>query len=414
MDQGASGSCGYVEGYYGKLLSWGDRHDLIQCLASLGLNTYCYAPKEDAHHRLRWREPYCKEWRQHFQQFCRSASASGVSIIAGIAPGLDFNFDNTPVGSTCDIDHLYGKALEFIRDGAADVLVLWDDIEAPSSDDHGGLTEGRAHARVVNQLGDQLGRALWTVPRVYAAEICEAEGKSKRTYLQDFFAELQPQHTVVVCGNAIVASQVVAVDLLHLSGGSFAGTPQNAGSHTNTDNLGNPCNSGHRIVLWDNFYANDYCPRRLFIGPWTGRDEIREYLLNPTGMPHTDQLLLDIASTTHGSVNRQSAWVEALSRHDVPAAFQVLAPFFCEPFFGDRAVHGDVNDIAPIIHSAEVADAIEECLWRWKSPLAREWYPFIMGLKHDLALMNRTLPRDRVLKTQPAGLANHLLSVSSD
>ena len=33
----------------------------------------------------------------------------------------------------------------------------------------------------------------------------------------------------------------------------------------------------NEIIFWDNFYANDYCPRRFFIGPTLGRKNIKKY-----------------------------------------------------------------------------------------------------------------------------------------
>ena len=54
-------------------------------------------------------------------------------------------------------------------------------------------------------------------------------------------------------------------------------------------------------------------------------------------------------------------------------------------------------------------DAIETLLWKWKGPLAREWYPFLFGLKHDLLIETGQLPDLRVVKTQTPALARHLL-----
>lgn len=374
---------GYLEGYYGKLLSWSERNDLLKFLPSQRMGTYCYAPKEDAQHRLHWRDSHSLQWHKSFAQFCQLATELEVSTVAGIAPGLDFNFSS--IDRTSDFNHLLNKANEFLNDGADEILILWDDIDDEGYVDTNGLSEGTAHARVINQLSDIIGRPLWTVPRVYAAEI-----ENKNQYREDFFAELQPQHTVLLCGNAIVARSVELKDLTTLSCSNAA--------------------LKHPTVLWDNFYANDYCPRRLFIGSWTGREEIGNYLLNPTGLPFTDRLLLDIAQSTHTSVDKPKAWVQALQRHGVPDAFHAIAPYFAEPFFGDRTVLSDPRDTQCIEPTKEVEQAIEECLWQWKSPLAREWYPFIFGLKHDLALAQGTLPRARVLKTQPPALAKRLLT----
>ncbi len=46
---------GYIEGYYGKLFSWSERHEMVKECADLGLNSYLFAPKEDYYHRVGWR-----------------------------------------------------------------------------------------------------------------------------------------------------------------------------------------------------------------------------------------------------------------------------------------------------------------------------------------------------------------------
>jgi len=378
---------GYVEGYYGKLLTWTERYELVQHLSSLNLNTYCYAPKEDPQHRFSWRESHSSQWHDGFSQLCTTACDASVSIIAGIAPGLDFHF--TPQGTSDDFTRLRTKAQQYLDNGATDIMVLWDDIDDKFVAEI-EISEGTAHARVVNELADTLGRALWTVPRVYADEI-----ENNNQYLEDFFAELQAQHTVLICGNAIVASRVQKTDLTRLSRTSIK-----------QNNDIKYSDLKHRTVVWDNFYANDYCPRRLFVGPWSGREEIKDYLINPTGLQYTDRLILDIATSTHTTDNPHTAWIDALKRHDVPDAFLSIAPYFKNPCFGDRITQPDSESIAP---KADVEQAIEECLWKWKSPLAREWYPFIMSLKHDLAMMQKQLPTDRILKTQTPCLANRLL-----
>jgi len=377
---------GYVEGYYGKLLTFRERLEITQCLSSLGLNTFCYAPKEDPQHRLNWRESHSSQWHKSFADFCTDARGMDVSVIAGIAPGLDFQFNtqaNSPDTST-DFDHLQRKTQQYLQAGATEILILWDDID-DNFNQKISISEGTAHARTVNQLSDALGRPLWTVPRVYANEI-----ENKDNYLEDFFTELKPQHTVLLCGKAIVASSVQYSDLTQL------------GKNT-TDK---PQSLKHRTVVWDNFYANDYCPRRLFIGPWTGRTDINEYLINPTGLPFTDKLIMEIVSATHGVQHSTEAWHKVLKRHGVPDAFLHIADYFLQPCFGDHQATVQPDCALP---TAEVEQAIEECLWRWKSPLAREWYPFIMSLKHDLALMQNILATDRILKTQTPGLAKRLL-----
>ena len=57
---------GYIEGYYGRLLNWRERHRIIARLAALGMNAYLHAPKEDPHHRMNWRDPWPEDWITSF------------------------------------------------------------------------------------------------------------------------------------------------------------------------------------------------------------------------------------------------------------------------------------------------------------------------------------------------------------
>ncbi|MGB2069624.1 MAG: beta-N-acetylglucosaminidase domain-containing protein, partial [Candidatus Puniceispirillaceae bacterium] len=53
---------GYIEGYYGRILSWQERHRIVDQLAALGMSSYVYAPKEDVNHRIAWRTAWDGEW----------------------------------------------------------------------------------------------------------------------------------------------------------------------------------------------------------------------------------------------------------------------------------------------------------------------------------------------------------------
>ena len=444
--------CGYVEGYYGRLFDWQERKAIVDVLARNNLGRYLYAPKEDIKHRYRWREPYDKAWLQQFADFCAYANQHKVSVIAGVAPGLDFDFGDLP--SSADFNALLSKCLKLIEYGADDICLLMDDIDADFHKRSGSIeSEGKAHALLANILADQLpgsfaentantantthianpaGRAIQVVPRIYADEL----SADTTAYLPHFIETLDNRHTVLYCGSNIVAESVCQDEIENY----LKLTEQ-------------------KIIVWDNLYANDYCPRRLFLGPWSGRSNAGSVLLNPTGMVHTDCLLLDIMAATirlqvangvarstenasdaskpdflkdamaldvsedatapdasenavapdaskaiNGSDIANSAWRTVLEAHQVPEQFYAIAEYFCHPVFNSRQWQS--IDSA----SQEQFDAIEYLLWRWKTPLSREWYPFIMSLKHDLLINAGQLPELRIQKTQSPALAEHLLS----
>ena len=417
--------CGYAEGYYGRLFDWQERKAIVDVLARNNLGRYLYAPKEDIKHRYRWREPYDDVWLQQFADFCDYAKQHAVTVIAGVAPGLDFDFGDMPMGA--DFNALLSKCQKLIEYGADDICLLMDDIDADFHKRSGGIeSEGEAHALLANTLADALpvsfaensantantanlasptGRAIQVVPRIYANEL----SVDATEYLPRFIETLDKRHSVIYCGSDIVAESVSRQDIENY----LKLTEQ-------------------KIIVWDNLYANDYCPRRLFLGPWSDRCAAGSVLLNPTGMVHTDCLLLDIMAATirlqavngvarstenasdaltpdtskaiNSSDIANSAWRTVLEAHQVPEQFYAIAEYFCHPVF--NSCQWQSNDSA----SQEQFDAIEHLLWRWKTPLSREWYPFIMSLKHDLLINAGQLPELRIQKTQSPALAEHLLS----
>jgi len=367
---------GYIEGYYGQLLSWGVRSKLVRQLSQQGLSSYFYAPKEDVYHRLQWREPYPSNWRNEFAEWARMAQAHSVQIIAGVAPGLDFNFSHLVDGN--DFLSLVNKAQQLLDDGASSIALLMDDINAEFDPSHSHLsTEGQAHAVLANALSEQLDCSIFVVPRVYAQELDhESPG-----YAQQFSAQLNTGNAVFHCGTHIVSASIDAQDYR---------------DYTDSDR--------HRVIVWDNLYANDYCPRRLFVGPWLGRSKMTEVMLNPTGMPSTDALLIDIMVNSTTGNSAEKAQQEALKFHGVPEQFLAIAHYFCHPVFSDS----NLTDLKPLYSREQQLAAIEYLLWKWKTPLSREWYPYLFGLKHDLMISTGELSEMRINKTQLEPLAMKL------
>lgn len=386
---------GYAEGYYGRLLNWAERLQILDSLAAHGMSTYYYAPKEDACHRWQWRRHYGAQWRADFRQFCQRAQDRQVAVVAGVAPGIDFDFSHLCDGA--DFQCLVEKCTQLLLDGASGISLLLDDIDADFEKRCGGIaSEGLAHARLANELAFALRMrfdneklrsyqsrvsSLWVTPRIYADELAvEAPD-----YLGDFMTQLDPQHHVLYCGSDIVSRDLT---------GTYS---QLVSTHPS-----------HRIVVWDNLYANDYCPRRLFVGPWQGREGVADILLNPTGMVNTDCLLLDIMASAGTSEPMQDSHRRALERHAVPDTFLTLLPYFCHPVFNDAGPD------RPRMPDESVYEALEYCLWRWKSDLSREWYPYLFGLKHDLLINENQMPATRIRKTQNAPLAARLLDNIAD
>ena len=234
------------------------------------MNTYFYAPKEDICHRLCWRKKYSKKWRLNFKNFIQFSKKNNINVIAGIAPGLDFNFkelQNVSINNeNSDFELLLKKAKQLLEDGASSIALMLDDIPNDFKKKFGvDISEGTYHAILANKLSKDLGQNIFFVPRIYADELI----KEDPIYLRDLNKTLNPKIKIFYCGKNVVAK-----------------------TYKNYEKIKKILSND--IIIWDNFYANDYCPRRFFIGPTLGRENLKNILINPTGLIKTDLLILDI------------------------------------------------------------------------------------------------------------------------
>ena len=377
MKKNENNITGYIEGYYGKLLAWESRKLIIKSLSKNKMNTYFYAPKEDIYHRLCWRKKYNEKWRMDFKNFVQFGKLNGIKIIAGVAPGLDFNFkelkDNFKSEKT-DFQYLLKKATQLLKDGASSIALMLDDIPNNFKNKFGtDISEGTYHAILANRLAKELKQNIFFVPRIYADELI----KDDPFYLRDLGRTLNNKIKIFYCGKDVVAR-----------------------TYKNYEKIKK--NLSNEIIIWDNFYANDYCPRRFFIGPTNGREKLKNILINPTGLIRTDLLILDIFGKSIIEKISTNKWEIILNDHNVPKKFLKIKKYFLRPDFGSNP------STQPLKIKKKDIEIIDYLLWKWKGKLSREWYPFLFGLKHDLQINQKTLTSDRRIKTQTIPLSKFL------
>ena len=75
-------------------------------------------------------------------------------------------------------------------------------------------------------------------------------------------------------------------------------------------------------------YANDYCPKRLIIGPWKNNNLIDKSMINGTGLIRTDELILEIVNKTGNKKNKYILWKKIFKRYHVPKYFSTLKNIF--------------------------------------------------------------------------------------
>jgi hypothetical protein len=357
---------GYIEGYYGRLFGWPERRAMLDHLAAGKAGTgataaYLYAPKEDPLHRRDWRIPYPAAWRTRFGELARAGRRQGVEVIPGMAPGLSFDYR-----AVADYRSLLGKLRAFQRLGCRTLALLMDDIPAslPSAARGHFRSLGEAHGLLLRRLLDDLRASdaearLWFCPTVYTDQFATGPIE-KDPYLADLAETMPKEIALMWTGPRIIAPKLDRTALAWLSG-----------------------RFGGNLVIWDNLYADDYCPNKVFLGPFAGRGReawtlTRGILLNPTGLPATDRLLLDLLAAHRRGEPDVRAWKKALARHAVPGEFLVVAPFLASPFF----IPGP-KDLAPR-RVAAMRKALKFLIWDWKGTLHQEWYPYLFMLDADL------------------------------
>ena len=365
---------GYIEGYYGRLLSWNNRHEILDVLEKNNMNFYFYCPKEDINQRHKWRLDYKKKWLKDFEKFILYAEKKNIQVIVGVSPGLDFDFKSYSLGKKEDINLLIKKFEVFISYKAQHIAILFDDIPNDFKLRVKNEAEGIIHAKIVNEIENKFDKSVFSVPRIYSDELI-SENKS---YLRDFFKTINKNVNIFYTGKYIVSK-------------NFSSSQKDLLQKVKEN----------KIINWDNFYANDYCPNKLFLGPWKNKNLIEKSMINGTGMIETDKLILEIVNKT-ALKNDPKIWKNILLNNNIPILFFNICYHFMSPSFSFE------KKIKQFKHSKKTYEAIDFLLWCWKTNLSREWYPYLLRLKHDLQIFDKRLSFNRVLKTQTNPIQNVL------
>uniref|UniRef100_A0A667WM74 protein O-GlcNAcase n=1 Tax=Myripristis murdjan TaxID=586833 RepID=A0A667WM74_9TELE len=226
-----------------------------------GLNTYLYGPKDDLKHRLLWREVYSPEEEGHLRTLIVEAQSRGLRFVYALSPGQDIVFS-----SSCDLTLLKRKLRQVSDLGCQAFAILFDDIDHSMCQADSEAFSSFAHAQVTvaNEIYRFLGEppVFLFCPTEYCGSLC-SPSVSKSPYLQTVGEDLLPNITVIWTGSKVI-SRKLSVDCLAEVESVLQRPP----------------------LIWDNLHANDYDSRRLFLGPFKGREpqlrnSLRGLLLNP-------------------------------------------------------------------------------------------------------------------------------------
>lgn len=261
MDGDSAFLCGVVEGFYGRPWSMDQRRVLFQWMQQWGLNTYLYGPKDDLKHRLLWREVYSSDEEAQLRTLMVEAERRGLTFVYALSPGQDIVFS-----SASDLSLLKRKLRQVSELGCRAFALLFDDIDHSLCQADSQVFSSFAHAQVsvTNEIYQSLGQppVFLFCPTEYCGSLC-SPSVLKSPYLQTVGEDLLPNISVIWTGNKVISRKLSTESLSEVE--AVLQRPP---------------------LVWDNLHANDYDSRRLFLGPFKGRDpelrgHLRGLLLNP-------------------------------------------------------------------------------------------------------------------------------------
>jgi protein O-GlcNAcase/histone acetyltransferase len=308
---------GVIEGFYGRPWSPGGRGALVRDLAAWGMTTYVYGPKDDVKVRAAWRERYDADELAALARLAEVAAAQGVALHYAIAPGLDLRY-----ADPADRTALRDKVAQLLDAGARGVSLLFDDIPVGlrGADREAFGSFGAAQADVANELHAWLsdrGVPLILCPTEYCDRFATPSVEAS-PYLRDLGERLAPGVDVYWTGPEIVSETVPLAAVRR-----FARAV------------------GRRPVLWDNLHANDYDHRRLYLGPYAGREpalraELRGVIANPNV-----ELPANVVP-----LRTTAAWLRG---EDDPAAALAAALDAWLPAFATHGGHASREEVALLV-----------------------------------------------------------------
>lgn len=237
---------GYIEGFYGK--TWCDekRRSVMELMAKYGMNTFYYAPKDDAYHREKWREEYPEDELCALKNLFETAQSNYLDFYWCIGPGLTYHYS-----SQKDFDLLINKIKSVYKLGVKNFGLLLDDIpwDFQYEDDKAafdGIVD--AHIKLINDTY----KALNEFDSSICLTVCPTQysGDENGYYISKFGQRIPNDVSLFWTGEEI-CSRVLTV--------------------RESDELFR--STGHKPLFWDNYPVND-CEmfQEMHLGAIKGRD----------------------------------------------------------------------------------------------------------------------------------------------
>ena len=238
---------GYIEGFYGTTWEHTKRLSVLKLMASYGMNTFFYAPKDDIYHREKWRELYPRADIDALKELFDIASEKELDFHWCVGPGLTYCYT-----SDSDFNALITKIKSVYKIGVRNFGLLLDDIawEFQYAEDASAFDSiVDAHINLINRTYT----ALKEFDSSITLTVCPTQysGNESDYYITKFGQGIPADVNIFWTGGEICSSVLTCRD-----SDSFLRS------------------TGHRPLFWDNYPVND-CEmfQEMHLGPILGRDK---------------------------------------------------------------------------------------------------------------------------------------------
>ncbi|MBR5441528.1 MAG: beta-N-acetylglucosaminidase domain-containing protein [Clostridia bacterium] len=238
---------GYIEGFYGPTWEHSKRLSVMSLMARYGMNTYFYAPKDDAYHREKWRELYPEKDLADLKSLVDYAKENYFDFNWCIGPGLSYKYTSEE-----DFNLLISKIKSIYDIGVRGFGLLLDDIPwefqyPEDAEKYDGIVD--AHVDLINKAYE----ALKAIDSTIKLTVCPTQysGDENGYYITKFGKGIPSDVSMFWTGEEICSRVLTVRESQEL--------------FRSTD---------HKPLFWDNYPVND-CEmfQEMHLGAIQGRDK---------------------------------------------------------------------------------------------------------------------------------------------
>lgn len=202
---------------------------------------------------MNWRKGYAESERRQIKELAQYGALHGIDLCLSINPGL-WPKPELLCSSDEDYQVLLNNYLLMSTAGVKWFALCLDDISRvlPAKDRQKFETLGKAHAYLVNRIYQGLKEKSPEIKFVFCpVTYSTADAKTNLDYAKDIGENTDKEIPFFWTGTEVCSPTITDDDAGEIS-----------------------AIFGHRkILIWDNYPANDYAPKRLFLAPIQGRSK---------------------------------------------------------------------------------------------------------------------------------------------